>query len=192
MESKEELRQKYIDIRSRFKDEQVLVSSDKIRDRFFSLDIVDFKQNFLLYHSFRKEIVTYDIISYLLKIDKNVYLPYISENKKELQIGQIYNKDDLELGAFGIKEPKTRSNIPVTMMDVIVVPGLIYAVDGFRLGYGGGYYDRLLVRAKDNTVTIGLVYDCLLHDKLPIDNFDIPVKIIITEKQTLFIGGGED
>ncbi len=192
MESKEELRQKYIDIRSRFKDEQVLVSSDKIRDRFFSLDIVDFKQNFLLYHSFRKEIVTYDIISYLLKIGKNVYLPYISENKTEIKIGQIYSEDDLQLGAYGIKEPKVRNDISVTMMDVIVVPALIYALDGFRLGYGGGYYDRLLAKANDNTVTIGLAYDSLLHDRLPIDNFDIPVKIIITEKQTLFIGGGEN
>ncbi len=192
MEKKEELRQKYIDIRSRFKEDQVLNTSGMIKDRLFSLDIVKTSKDFLLYHSIRKEIVTYDIIDFLLKMDKNVYLPYISEDKTEIKIGQIYSEDDLQLGAFGIKEPKTKNDIPVTMMDVIVVPGLIYSLDGFRLGYGGGYYDRLLEKANDTTVTIGLAYDSLLRDRLPIDNFDIPVKIIITEKQSLFIGGGEN
>jgi len=192
MESKEELRQKYIDIRSRFKEDQVLNTSGMIKDRFFSLDIVKTGKNFLLYHSIKNEIVTFEIINHLLIRGKNVYLPYVSKDKTELKIGQIYNEDDLQLGTYGIKEPKARNDIPVSIMDVIVVPALIYALDGFRLGYGGGYYDRLLAKANDNTVTIGLAYDSLLHDRLPIDNFDIPVKIIITEKQTLFIGGGEN
>lgn len=192
MGKKDELRQKYLGIRSKFNGEQVLKSSIKIRDRFSSLDIVETSKNFLLYHSIRKEIITYDIIDYLIEMDKNVYLPYISEDKTELKIGQIYSKDDLQLGTYGIKEPKARNDIPVSIMDVIVVPALIYALDGFRIGYGGGFYDRLLARVLDNTITIGFAYDSLLHDSLPIDTFDIPVKIIITEKQTLYIGGGED
>lgn len=193
MDKKVELRNRYLNIRNDFSEERILLSSKKIEERFFALDIIHNSKDFLLYHSFRKEIVTHGIIDRLLSSNNNVYLPYIkSREKKELEIGRIYSNDDFVTGAFGIQEPRIKKSISINKMDVIIVPGLLFSVDGFRLGYGGGYYDRLLANIMENTITIGLAYDDFLQDVLPIDKYDIPVKIIVTEEQTLFTGGEED
>ncbi|MFP4660750.1 MAG: 5-formyltetrahydrofolate cyclo-ligase [Halanaerobiales bacterium] len=192
MNKKELLRERYFKKRQGFSSEEVRLISTKIYSKLFSLDIVKKGDNILLYHSIRNEIITHDIIDYLLEKGKNVYLPYISDDKRILEIGPIYKNEDLASGVFGIKEPIERKNISVQMMDVIVVPGLLFAQNGYRLGYGGGYYDRLLANLADHTITIGLAYDCFLKDRLPVDRFDVPVDIIITEEQTLFIGGDDD
>ncbi|MFP4015887.1 MAG: 5-formyltetrahydrofolate cyclo-ligase [Halanaerobiales bacterium] len=192
MENKVILREKYFDKRRNFTIEKVRLVSEKIQERFFSLDIVNKSDNFLLYHSIRNEIITHEIIDFLLEKGKNVYLPYISDDKSKLEIGCISKHEELAAGVFGIKEPNDRKNIPVQLMDIVVVPGLLFDRNGYRIGYGGGYYDKLLAEITDNTISIGLAYNCFLKDSLPVDSFDIPVDIIVTEEQTLYMGGGSN
>jgi len=184
---KELLREKYIVFRNNLSEDKVKEVSSRITNMFFSLEAIKEKQNFLLYHSFGNEIITYDIINVILRENKNVYLPYISN--KKIEISQIYSKKELKSGAFGIMEPLDRQDINVNKMDVLVVPGLLFDRKGYRIGYGGGYYDRLLAGIDSHILTIGLAYDDFLQESLPIDKYDIPVKLIISEKQILYIGG---
>lgn len=187
MRDKELLRRKYISLRNSLSEDKVKEASSRITNMFFSLDAIKENQKFLLYHSIGSEIITYDIIDIILKENKNVYLPYISN--KKIKISQIYSKKELKTGAFGIMEPLDRQDIDVKEMDVLVVPGLLFDRKGYRIGYGGGYYDRLLAGIGSHILTIGLAYDDFLQESLPIDKYDIPVKMIITENQVLYIGG---
>ena len=185
------IRKKYLEIRSKINQEKHLLISKKIKERFFSLQVLDFKKNILLYHSFRNEIITIDIIKELLQMEKNVFLPYINSKKTEIEISQIKNLDkDLRSGVWGIKEPLKKENKPIDKIDIIVVPALVFSHDGFRIGYGGGYYDKLLARKSSKTISIGLAFNDFLHKELPIDDYDQPVDIIITELETLYIGRG--
>ena len=58
-------------------------------------------------------------------------------------------------------------------------------MDGFRLGYGGGYYDRFLSTLEKKPPTIGLSFELQLVDEFPVEDFDIPVDFILTEKRLI-------
>lgn len=191
MSEKARLRNEALNIRDSFSTEKILEISREIKSRFLKLEIVEESQRFLLYHSFGKEINTHELIDELEERGKEVYLPYIIKEEKLLGIGR-YSKYELDSGVFGIKEPARKEDIPVNWMDIIVVPGLLFAKNGYRIGYGGGYYDQLIKNIEDRIITIGFCFEGFLRDSLPIDEFDVPVKMIITEHRVLKIGGGED
>ncbi|MFW6022863.1 MAG: 5-formyltetrahydrofolate cyclo-ligase [Halanaerobiaceae bacterium] len=190
MNEKNIIRKKYFNIRKRMKFEQIVNCSKEITEMFLNLDMVINSSKLLLYYSIRNEIITHELIKNLLMMEKEVYLPYISNDKKNIKIAQITNLlSDMQDGAFGIKEPVNKDNSDINKMDIIVVPGLIFDRNGYRIGYGGGYYDRLLGSLNNDITTIGLAYEDFLQDSLPVENFDIPVDIIITEKDTYYPGG---
>lgn len=185
--SKKALRHKYLDIRQELNSEVIENISKKITRNFFSLKEVNIPscKNFLLFHSFRNEIITYDIINRLILEGKKVFLPYVKKERNTLGISRIYSLsgDELVSGVFGVKEPIQKQDIPVTEMDIMVVPGLVFARNGYRIGYGGGFYDRLLSKINNETLTVGLVYHQFLLDTLPVKDYDLPVDIVITEKE---------
>jgi 5-formyltetrahydrofolate cyclo-ligase len=69
-------------------------------------------------------------------------------------------------------------------IDVLIVPGMAFDRQGYRLGYGKGYYDRFLSR-HPGLFTIGVCFDFQVLDTLPIESFDFPVNMIVTEKEQL-------
>lgn len=69
-------------------------------------------------------------------------------------------------------------------IDLIITPGVAFKKDGYRVGYGGGYYDRFLSKIP-NTQTIAIAFSLQIVDELPIDNYDIPVDYIYTEKNII-------
>jgi 5-formyltetrahydrofolate cyclo-ligase len=84
-----------------------------------------------------------------------------------------YDKDTLFLTPFGVRESK--SDIPV-IPDLIIVPGLAWTEDGYRVGYGGGYYDRYLADFTGETASF--VYDFQIISTIERNKFDIPVRHI--------------
>ncbi len=106
----------------------------------------------------------------------------------ELRLVQIDSLDDLVFGKFGILEPRTNirqsSAVEIAGIDVVIVPGVGFDRAGNRLGYGAGYYDRLLVNA--NRVTkVGLAYGCQLLDEIESEPFDICVDYVCVEDATI-------
>lgn len=87
-----------------------------------------------------------------------------------------YNPKDLELTAFGIWEPRSERAVDKTHIDLIHVPGVVFNKGGYRIGYGGGYYDRYLADFKG--VTVSTIYPCQLADFQP-DNYDIPIQEVL-------------
>lgn len=90
---------------------------------------------------------------------------------------------ELTAGAYGIPEPSAHSpslTAEETANALCVVPALSVAPSGYRLGYGGGYYDRFLRNFTGRTVCP--VYRCMLTEELPFDRYDQRVDLIITEE----------
>ncbi|MFE1747642.1 5-formyltetrahydrofolate cyclo-ligase [Coleofasciculus sp. H7-2] len=91
--------------------------------------------------------------------------------------------ESLQKGAYGILEPHPDAPIlQPTEVDLILVPSVACDVRGYRLGYGGGYYDRLLSSGEWATkLTIGIIFDFACYQELPIDNWDKSLQAVCTE-----------
>lgn len=96
-----------------------------------------------------------------------------------MQAYRFTDKKELAKNCFGIWEPPESAEV-IQNPDVIIVPGLAFDRQGFRLGRGGGYYDRYL--AGRSTLTIGLCHQAAFVDLLPRDPWDIPVALVVSEQ----------
>ena len=113
--------------------------------------------------------------------NQDLLLPVIE--KGNLMNFSPWKKNEvLKINKYGILEPvKSRQNIP----DIMLVPMLAFDKDKYRLGYGKGYYDRYLnkyFKKFKNILTIGIAFSFQKHHKLPINNMDVKLNYILTEK----------
>jgi len=110
---------------------------------------------------------------------KNFILPKVS--KKTLKLFFIRNLEETSAGAFKIREPKAglKKALPEDI-ECILVPGIVFGYDGHRIGYGKGFYDRLL--KKTNSTKIGVAYNFQMVKNIPGESHDVPMNMIVTEK----------
>ena len=127
-----------------------------------------------IYLSYKHEVDTWDLINEF-KNKKEFYVPIVKG--KEMYF-TLYQEEMIE-NRYGILEPIEKQEINKDILDLIIVPLVGYNENNYRLGYGGGYYDRYL---KDyQGYTVGLAYGFqYLKDYQP-ESFDIPLKQIITD-----------
>ena len=143
------------------------------------------KKNFTVggYYPVNYEIDDLEILRELIKKKIKVSLPVI-EKKKDMNFYNWTFDDPLALNYYGIPEPsKTKIVIP----DILLVPLVAYDRKRFRLGYGGGFYDRYIskIEKKNKLFTIGLAYSFQKINKLPTNKYDKRLNIILTEKDIL-------
>ena len=137
-----------------------------------------------LYVSLPEEVDTHAIITTLFKEKRDVIVPRVTSDSMTLH--SILSYDDLIVGSYDIKEPGAKgNNVSLDDIDLFVVPGIAFDRHGYRLGRGKGYYDRLLSRSK--AIKIGLAFSCQIVSRLPRDIYDIPMDVVITEKETIKI-----
>ncbi|MBQ9360368.1 MAG: 5-formyltetrahydrofolate cyclo-ligase [Lachnospiraceae bacterium] len=141
-----------------------------------------------LYYGYKDEVQTERLILQALSEGKKVYLPRVISDE-EMAFLRIQSLDDLESGAFGIKEPPyrgdDRKNTSETdRPDIIVVPCVAVSRDGNRIGHGKGYYDRYLSLIGD-VPFLCLAFDCQLVGAFEAESMDIRMDTIITEHETI-------
>jgi 5-formyltetrahydrofolate cyclo-ligase len=152
--------------------------SQQICDRLAAHTIFQAAKTVLAYFSFRQEVD----LSSLFSIDKNWAFPRCVG---QFLVWHLWQPgENLQSGKYGIQEPLTTATIiaPQTA-DLILVPMLGGDRNGYRLGYGGGYYDRLLSSTASEVTTIGVVFDSAYLNRLPTDPWDIKLDYICTEGQ---------
>lgn len=127
--------------------------------------------------SFGSEIDTLELISALLDAGKRVVVPFIKKDDS-MVMKEITSFGDLSFtNKYGIKEPNSDAKeINKKEIDVMLVPGLAFDKNNYRLGYGKGYYDKYLMGSS--IFTIGIGYKEQLVDSLPTDDFDVPLSEI--------------
>ncbi len=140
-----------------------------------------------LYASMADEVQTKALIEESLRAGKRVCLPYITDKDNSMmEAAEIFSLSELKTGAYGIlsvAEDKLRIVAP-EQLDFVLIPAVAVDKNGYRLGMGGGYYDRYIARTHEAKL-IAAVYDCQLAECVPTDEHDIRVDAIITEKQII-------
>ncbi|WP_241973712.1 5-formyltetrahydrofolate cyclo-ligase [Candidatus Pantoea edessiphila] len=115
---------------------------------------------------------------------KNVFLPVLHPSlSRQLLFVKYTKKTNLILNKFNILEPSLYRNqsIESNKIDIMLVPLVAFDLKGQRLGLGGGFYDRTLKDwKKTSLLPIGLAYDFQLINEIPIEEWDIPLPVIIT------------
>lgn len=131
------------------------------------------RESFFVYSSFRTEVSTAQLMKELTAAGKRVCLPRIV-GKEMLAV--LYT-GELVLNRFGIMEPPSGEDEPC---DVVIAPLLAVDREGFRLGYGGGFYDRYFA-SHPSALRVGLCYEGQLTERLPREQTDMPLFAAITE-----------
>ncbi|MDM5315904.1 5-formyltetrahydrofolate cyclo-ligase [Fictibacillus sp. b24] len=127
------------------------------------------------------ELDTSFIIKKAWEEGKKVGVPKCYSAEKQMQFREMRSYDELENVYMDLFEPRMDATQLITsdQIDLIIVPGLVFDRRGYRIGYGGGYYDRYLQTYQG--LKISLAYSFQTTDTLPHEEFDIPVDHIITE-----------
>lgn len=135
----------------------------------------------LLFYGVGKEPDTRELITELLRRGKTVALPRCLPARR-MEARAVTGLDDLRPGAYGIPEPvEVCPVIEREKIDLILAPNLCCDRLGYRLGHGAGYYDRYL--AGYAGVTVALCPEEWLQEELPRDEFDLPVRLMLTQTQ---------
>lgn len=159
----------------------------RIMDNFLNSEYIDKSNVVFIYVSMENEINTISMISKLLNMGKRVAVPKVIPDKKEMVALEIKSLSELnESGAFGILEPDMTKEDIGHKVDLIIVPGLAFDKRGYRIGYGGGFYDKFLEKYNDIT-TVCLCYNFQIIDNIPYEDFDEKVDVIITEDEMIKI-----
>lgn len=149
----------------------------------FASDAWQAADTILSYVSVRGEIDLSPVWKKAVADGKRVALPRTVTGASEGQMvfQFVEQPSDLMAGRYGLKEPSPACpEVTDFARTLCLVPGLSFDRHGYRLGYGGGYYDRFLANHPP-VVPVGLCYEVCLSDALPHDRYDIPVSYIFTE-----------
>lgn len=150
-----------------------------------SVDIKDFEsiaqfesaKVVFCYVSSANEVKTHSLIKEMLNLGKEVLVPLCTDKCGNMVSVRINSLDDLKEGMYGIYEPIFHTPFDKTKIDVAIVPGVAFDKEGYRIGYGKGYYDRFL--HDISPFKIGLTHKELFFDSLPHEENDVQVNIVI-------------
>lgn len=142
-------------------------------------------QHIAIFRSFDAEINTQPTIEYLWQQGKQIYLPVFHPfSKRHLLFLRYTPQTVMKTNSFGISQPvlDVRHVIPFSQLDIVFTPLVAFDERGYRLGMGGGYYDRMLVNYQaKNIIPIGIAHRCQKVPKVPEQPWDIPLLDIITD-----------
>lgn len=162
--------------------------------RLTSMDEYRKAATILLYASFRSEVDTEYLIRQALADDCIVVLPRCDQSDETLKLFAIREWSDLVPGCWGILEPleATDRAIDIRSVDIVIAPGVAFDEDCNRLGYGKGYYDKLLSNRESvagaplRPLVIGLAYEEQIVPSIPCSPHDMKMDFIITDKRNIY------
>ncbi|WP_130805552.1 5-formyltetrahydrofolate cyclo-ligase [Senegalia massiliensis] len=181
-DEKKELRKIVLKERKKLNKDEVNSLSEKIIS--YLIKMKEFKQSetIMVYLSFKEEVDTFNLIYKMQELGKKVVITYTDKKENILIPCKLIDlEDSLEKNPFGYLEPKEESieKVSPSEIDLIITPGLAFDKKGNRVGYGGGYYDKLLKSAPQAT-KVAVSYDFQIFSEVPNEKFDIPVDYIVT------------
>jgi len=188
-EAKRLLRQQMRSLRDALSPDERRERSRRIFQKLKSLPLYRGAGLILFYASFGGEVDTWGMMEEAKKCGKRVALPRVNGASRDLlalEIEDLYL--DLYPGYKGISEPQPDASRQVKEdeMGLIVVPGLVFDHQGYRLGYGKGYYDRFLFSLSRKVPSIGLAFDFQVVSALPVSPRDFPLDLIVTDERIIW------
>ena len=187
---KKDFRKKVIESRKNKDANFIYINSQSITEKLLSMECIKKANIIMLYLDFNNEVKTDKLIIKLLSLRKTVAAPVTIKDEKKLIPFKITNlKDGITIGSYSIREPKQipSNELNVADIDILIVPAVAYDKNCYRLGYGGGFYDRFIKLLRDDVITIGIAFDLQVFDSIPKEDHDMQLNYIITENNT-YIG----
>jgi 5-formyltetrahydrofolate cyclo-ligase len=179
------LRKTFVQERDTLSAKTIKNKSAVIIHKLLLLEEIQRAQIIFFYISFKGEVYTHGLIKSLIK-SKAVVVPLVTDTKKKtLLLSQLQSWSHLSPGSFGILEPREEyiKEVPYGDIEVAVVPGVLFDVRCHRIGYGGGYFDRLL--KKLTAIKIGLAFDTQIIETIPQEKHDVSMDKIITDRRII-------
>ena len=180
-EAKKDLRNKYKQIRNDMPAELKTAYDKAICDALLSLASFRFSETILMYAPINGEIDVMPIAESALALGKKVAFPVCDPETHTMKFKYVSSTEFLEPGHYSIFEPSAElETVTVFSKSICLIPGIIFDTQGYRVGYGKGYYDRFL--ADYDGTKFGLVYSDFILDMVPRGRFDRHVDVLISEK----------
>ncbi len=139
----------------------------------------------MAYASFGSELQTDEFMRHVIDQGKILLLPRVNGQKELLEVYWVRDPvQDLQAGTWGIREPRPDrcTRVEPAIIDFVLVPGLAFDRRGGRLGYGGGFYDKLLADGLSPCAwLVAGAFECQMVEKVPVDEHDMPMDVVVTE-----------
>ncbi len=180
-------RKKFLKLRGSLSIEERQKKDEEILGHFLSLKEYQKAKTIFFYIAKDSEVSTLQMIQAAWHDGKRTVLPRCL-NEKDLETRQVQNFElDCEKGAFDILEPRVNRTIEVFKEDIdcFVIPGIAFDLQGVRVGWGKGYFDRYLSDLTSKQVKIGLAYEVQVCKALQIEAHDVKMDALVTEKRVL-------
>jgi 5-formyltetrahydrofolate cyclo-ligase len=168
--------------------EQVRADSTRIAARLMSEDRIRLARSVMLYMPARNEVDTWPLLEHFWARGREVLLPRCRDDRPGvMEAFAVTCRAELGPGCFGLVEPlpEAAQRVAAPQPEVVLVPALAFDRRGYRLGFGGGYYDRFLPALTCRPLLVGPAYAFQLQDALPVEPWDQPVHLVVTPEQTL-------
>ena len=170
----------------------------RVKDRLIMNSLIALEEflaanTILLFAAFRSEVNTLPLIERVLMEGRRVLLPKVDPAARVLHLLEILAADEVMPGYMGIPEPAAAApgrQRSVDDADVVIVPGAGFDLSGNRIGYGGGYYDRLLSGLRKAVPVVAPAYEEQVVDALPAEPHDRKVDVIVTDRRVIRIAAG--
>lgn len=172
---KAELRKKILQEMKALSQEQKQAMDRVLTERFLQHPFYQEVKTIATYLSFPHEFQTQELIEQALKDDKKVLIPKTYPKGRMEFV--VYDPQQLVKTSFGLLEPQGDLEVvEPSQIDLIHVPGLAFTTEGYRIGYGGGYYDRYLEHFAGQSLST--IYPCQVQE-FNFENHDIPVQEVL-------------
>ncbi|WP_027364163.1 5-formyltetrahydrofolate cyclo-ligase [Desulfotruncus alcoholivorax] len=186
--SKNELRNNVIAKRNTLSTQEIEQKSQAIIKKLFTLPEYQNANTIMAYIDFRNEVQTSGIIKDALTNGKKIAVPVTDIKNKKLTPSLLHDfPGDLAPGAWGILEPRPECVRPVDpeQIDLVLIPGVAFDNVGNRLGYGGGFYDRFLLRTRKDVILLALAFELQIQPNVYHEKHDIPIQLLVTEERIM-------
>jgi len=185
---KEQFRRYILRLRDRQSTRDIEQKSMEIMDQVLHVNEYVRARGIACYVSKDSEVDTRRLIRKALDGQRRVLVPVVKKGDIDLFFSEIKDLGkELAPGSFNIPEPRPEYLRPESLdaVDVLLVPGIVWDKEGYRLGWGRGYFDRVLKTLPEHVRSIGLSFNLQFVNRVPRDQFDLPVNTVVTESRVV-------
>ena len=179
---KNKIRQEILKTRNNLSTEEVEKKSDLIIQNLEKF--IKNAENIMIFMDMKNEVRITKLME--LYPEKSFFIPKITDSKnREMKINK-YEENELVLHKFGYYESSSSDFYNENILDIVIVPAVVFDLEKNRIGFGGGYYDTFLKkvrRGNKKAIFIGVCYDFQVVDKIPREEHDIIVDFVVNENQ---------
>ena len=173
---KSTLRKKIREQKRAMPEEQIIATSQRLGELFLNSELYRNADTIYGYLPYNQEVRTTPMLGQALRDGKRVAVPKVYGD--EMKFIYLDDLSKVEKGFAGIPEPVADGPVAEDPTALVLMPGLAFTEQGHRMGYGGGFYDKFLAQ-EPNHPTLALCYAFQMVDELPIDDYDVPVDVVL-------------